>query len=103
KTLELSASKRRFSHPPLSATVFSPPELRYQTKGSPRDRWSSQEKLSRRALFPAVIPTLAKAGLEVVIEPGAGEAAGYPDHAYTEKGAKILADRAAVFSAADLV
>jgi NAD(P) transhydrogenase subunit alpha len=46
---------------------------------------------------------LAKAGIEVVIESGAGEAAGYPDAAYVDKGAKILADRAAVFNAADII
>lgn len=50
-----------------------------------------------------VIATLAKAGLEVVVEAGAGEQAGYTDAAYTEKGAKIAADRASVFSQADIV
>ena len=55
------------------------------------------------ALVPMVIPNLATAGLEVVIEAGAGVAAGYPDAAYTEKGGKILAGRSAVFGAADIV
>ena len=55
------------------------------------------------ALVPLVIPNLAKAGLEVVIEAGAGEAAGYPDSVYVEKGGKIVPDRAAVFAAADIV
>jgi NAD(P) transhydrogenase subunit alpha len=55
------------------------------------------------ALIPAVIPALAKAGLDMVVETGAGEGAGYSDLAYVEKGAKILADRAAVFAAADIV
>lgn len=50
-----------------------------------------------------VIPNLMKAGLEVLVETGAGEQAGYPDKFYVEKGAKIAADRAAVFSAADIV
>ena len=53
--------------------------------------------------FPVVIPNLAKAGLEVIVEAGAGEQAGYPDSIYVEKGAKIVPDRAAVFSAADVV
>lgn len=52
--------------------------------------------------MPAVIASLAKAGLEVMIESGAGEHAGYPDSAYVEKGAKI-GDRTAVFGAADIV
>lgn len=57
----------------------------------------------RVALVPAVIPLLAKAGLEVVIESRAGEPAGYPDSHYSEKGAKILPNRAAVFSTADII
>src|SRR5579863_2863164 len=57
----------------------------------------------RVALVPVVIPNLAKAGLEVVVESGAGEGAGYPDSAYVEKGGKVLPDRAAVFSAADII
>jgi len=52
---------------------------------------------------PAVIPTLAKVGLEVVVESKAGEEAGYPDSAYVEKGAKVLPDRAAVFATADIM
>jgi len=51
---------------------------------------------------PAAIPNLIKAGLEVVVEAGAGAAAGYPDADYTAKGAKITADRAEVFRAADI-
>ena len=50
-----------------------------------------------------VVPTLVKAGFEVVIETGAGVEAGYPDAHYVEKGAKILPDRAAVFGAADII
>ena len=41
--------------------------------------------------------------MEVVVESGAGEQAGYPDATYIEKGAKVLPDRAAVFGAADIV
>jgi NAD(P) transhydrogenase subunit alpha len=56
----------------------------------------------RVALVPGVIAGLAKAGLEVIVESGAGGQAGYPDSAYVDKGAKI-ADRSAVFAAADIV
>ncbi|HTS35320.1 MAG TPA: Re/Si-specific NAD(P)(+) transhydrogenase subunit alpha [Candidatus Solibacter sp.] len=68
--------------------------------GVPKESYPGERRV---ALVPVVIPNLVKAGLEVVIETGAGEQAGYPDAAYTEKGAKILPDRAAVFSAADIV
>ena len=55
------------------------------------------------ALVPVVVPNLAKAGIEVVVETGAGAQAGYPDAAYVEKGAKIVSERAAVFGAADAI
>jgi H+-translocating NAD(P) transhydrogenase subunit alpha len=57
----------------------------------------------RVALVPAVLPTLTKAGFEVHIQSGAGRDAGYPDSQYADKGAKIVADRAAIFAAADIV
>lgn len=53
---------------------------------------------TRVALIPASIPVLAKAGLEVIVERGAGEAAHYLDAAYEEHGAE-LGDRDAVFAA----
>jgi H+-translocating NAD(P) transhydrogenase subunit alpha len=68
--------------------------------GVPKESYPGERRV---ALVPLVIPNLAKAGLEVVIEVGAGDAAGYPDAAYAEKGAKILPDRAAVFARADIV
>src|SRR6266446_751118 len=57
----------------------------------------------RVALVPAVIPNLTKAGLEVVIEAGAGTQAGYLDEEYSAKGGKILPERAEVFRVADIV
>lgn len=68
--------------------------------GVPKESYPGERRV---ALVPAVIPTLAKVGLEVVIESRAGEEAGYPDSAYVEKGGKILADRAAVFASADII
>jgi NAD(P) transhydrogenase subunit alpha len=56
----------------------------------------------RVALVPASVPPLAKAGCEVIVERGAGAAAGYPDTLFEEKGARLV-DRAAVFSGADVV
>ena len=68
--------------------------------GVPRESFPGERRV---ALVPAAIPNLTKAGLEVVVEAGAGTAAGYPDADYAAKGAKILADRAEVFRAADVV
>jgi NAD(P) transhydrogenase subunit alpha len=53
----------------------------------------------RVALVPSVVPSLIKASIEVLIEPGAGEAAGFSDAQYAEKGAKIAGSRAEAFAA----
>jgi NAD(P) transhydrogenase subunit alpha len=50
-----------------------------------------------------VAPTLAKSGLEMIVEAGAGLEAGYPDADYVAKGAKIVAERAEVFRTADII
>ena len=68
--------------------------------GVPRESFPGERRV---ALVPAAIPNLTKAGLEVVVEAGAGIGAGYPDADYTAKGAKIAPDRAEVFRAADIV
>ncbi|MGN6134420.1 MAG: NAD(P) transhydrogenase subunit alpha [Aureliella sp.] len=43
----------------------------------------------RVSLVPGSVPALIKAGFEVVVESGAGEAAGFSDDAYRQKGAEI--------------
>ena len=57
----------------------------------------------RVALTPAMLPALAKAGISVLLQSGAGEAAGLPDQAFVEKGAEIAASAADVVSRADLL
>ena len=56
----------------------------------------------RVALVPSHVGSLTKLGAEVMIETGAGEAAGFADAAYEEKGASIV-DRARVLGEADAV
>jgi proton-translocating NAD(P)+ transhydrogenase subunit alpha len=68
--------------------------------GVPREIFPGERRV---ALTPAVIPNLAKAGLEVVLEATAGLEAGYLDTEYVNKGAKVVAERAEVFRAADIV
>ena len=68
--------------------------------GVPKESYPGERRV---ALVPLVIPGLLKAGLEVVVEAGAGIGSGYPDALYVEKGAKILAERPAVFGAADII
>ena len=68
--------------------------------GVPRESFPGERRV---ALVPAVIPNLAKAGLEVAVEAGAGVEAGYADAEYVAKGAKILLRRAEVFNAAAII
>ncbi|MBU6237614.1 MAG: Re/Si-specific NAD(P)(+) transhydrogenase subunit alpha [Planctomycetes bacterium] len=51
----------------------------------------------RVAITPASIPNLKKLGLEVVVQSGAGLAAGYEDSSYLDKGAQIVPSRSDVF------
>jgi NAD(P) transhydrogenase subunit alpha len=68
--------------------------------GVPRETYPGERRV---ALVPAVLANLAKAGLQVLVEPGAGAAAGYPDAEYSDKGAKIAASRAEVFAQAEII
>ena len=68
--------------------------------GVPKESYPGERRVG---LVPMVVPNLMKVGLEVLIEAGAGEQAGYPDKFYVEKGAKIARDRVSVFAAADVV
>jgi H+-translocating NAD(P) transhydrogenase subunit alpha len=68
--------------------------------GVPRESFPGERRV---ALVPSSIPALAKGGLEVVVEAGAGAQAGYPDAEYVAKGAKIVPERRDVFAQADIL
>jgi NAD(P) transhydrogenase subunit alpha len=68
--------------------------------GVPRESYPGERRV---AIVPAVIPSLLKAGFEVVVEAGAGTEAAFPDAEYIAKGAKILAARAEVFDVAEII
>jgi NAD(P) transhydrogenase subunit alpha len=57
----------------------------------------------RVALVPAVLPSLIKGGMEVVVESKAGEPSGYSDSAYVEKGGTIATSRDQVFEVSDFI
>lgn len=65
-----------------------------------RERPSDERRV---AGVPATVKKLVEAGLEVVVETGAGTAAGFPDDAYAEVGAEIVADDGEAWSRADIV
>ncbi len=62
--------------------------------GVPRERSPGERRV---ALVPDIVTKLVDEGLEVVVESGAGEEAGFPDAAYTGAGATVTGDAAAVY------
>ena len=65
-----------------------------------KDRLEGERRV---AIIPAALPALAKLGLEVVVEAGAGEAAGFPDATFVEKAARIVPSRAEALKAAEIL
>jgi NAD(P) transhydrogenase subunit alpha len=66
--------------------------------GVPKETASGEKRV---ALVPDSIPKMAKT--TVAVEKGAGEAAGFPDSAYSEKGASIHDNPASLIQASDLI
>jgi NAD(P) transhydrogenase subunit alpha len=64
--------------------------------GVPKETYPGERRV---ATIPAVVPSLTRLGLEVLVEKDAGLSAGFPDEAYVEKGAKIASSREDVFGA----
>src|SRR5215467_3119014 len=52
--------------------------------GVPKETFPGEHRV---AIVPPVLPALKKLGIDVVIERGAGEAAGFPDSAYADTAA----------------
>jgi H+-translocating NAD(P) transhydrogenase subunit alpha len=61
--------------------------------GVPRERSGGE---GRVALVPSVIPQLVKSGIDVIVERGAGEAAGFFDGAYARHGCRLGSRREAL-------
>lgn len=68
--------------------------------GVPRETFPDERRV---ALVPDVLPSLTKAGLEVLIQTDAGAAAGFDDAAYVAKGGRIASSRQDVFTTATLI
>jgi NAD(P) transhydrogenase subunit alpha len=65
--------------------------------GVPRETAQGERRV---ALVPELVGKLKKAGLEVLLQSGAGELAGYPDALFQEQGVRFEAD---VFSPSDIL
>jgi NAD(P) transhydrogenase subunit alpha len=68
--------------------------------GVPKETYPGEKRV---AMTPGVIPSLTKGGMEVLVETGAGLESGYPDSAFTDKGAKIASSRLKVFEDAQIM
>lgn len=68
--------------------------------GVPKESYPGERRV---ALTPAVLPGMIQSGLKVLVEAGAGFAAGYADEDYQKGGAEIIASRSQIFSAADII
>ena len=70
------------------------------TVGVPRETLSGEHRV---ALVPAGLAALTKRGMAVAVESGAGASAGFPDAAYSAKGARIVPSRDELFQSCDIV
>lgn len=68
--------------------------------GVPRE---TAERERRVAVVPDSVSKLTAVGAQVLIESGAGEAAGFPDSTFTQKGATIARDSESLFSQSDVL
>ena len=68
--------------------------------GIPRETCTGERRV---AMVPSTAAKLIKGGWDVLVESGAGDSAGFRDDAYTSAGARVVAERAAVFADADVI
>ncbi|MCX7786295.1 MAG: Re/Si-specific NAD(P)(+) transhydrogenase subunit alpha [Spirochaetes bacterium] len=57
----------------------------------------------RVALVPAHVDGLRKAGFEIWVQKGAGEAAGYPDEGYRNRGCRLVESREEILRGVDVL
>jgi alanine dehydrogenase len=58
---------------------------------------------NRVAMVPGGVAQLVARGHTVLVQRGAGSGSGFPDQAYADKGAKIVADAKEIFQRADMI
>jgi NAD(P) transhydrogenase subunit alpha len=68
--------------------------------GIPQETFAGENRV---ALVPDAVSALMAEHAEILIEPGAGQAAGFTDAAYVERGAQLAADRGDLFARADVI
>ena len=68
--------------------------------GVPKETAAGERRV---ALVPDAVKPLKAKGIELLVQAGAGEAAGFADAAYAQAGAALEPDAAALFARADLI
>ena len=68
--------------------------------GVPRETFPGERRVG---LVPTAVKPLSRLGAELLVEAGAGLAAGFPDQAYVDAGARIAHSRDEVFTTSDLL
>ena len=68
--------------------------------GIPQETFAGEFRV---ALIPDAVSALSNQNVEILVESAAGEAAGFTDALYADRGARIAADRDEIFSHADVV
>ena len=68
--------------------------------GIPKETFPGERRV---ALIPSAIPTLTRAGLDILVETSAGDNAGFSDKAYKESGASIALSHKEVFVSSDII
>ncbi|MCZ6695454.1 MAG: Re/Si-specific NAD(P)(+) transhydrogenase subunit alpha [Acidobacteria bacterium] len=68
--------------------------------GIPKETYPHERRV---AIVPAHLKLLVKTGHQVVVQAGAGTAAGFPDDGYREKGARLLPGRDELFREAEII
>ena len=68
--------------------------------GIPRETYPDERRV---ALTPGNVQALQKVGLDLVLETGAGDAAGFTDEEYRSRNVAIAASRGAVFEQAEIL
>ncbi|MEP0828338.1 MAG: Re/Si-specific NAD(P)(+) transhydrogenase subunit alpha [bacterium] len=70
------------------------------TVAIPKENFPGERRV---ALTPDTVPNLIKAGINILVQTGAGSEAGIADAQYRERGANIIEERRSLFEKADIV
>jgi purine catabolism regulator len=93
-------SHRLLARPPRSRAGTYPEREEQMKVGVPTEIKTDEYRV---ALTPSGVRELVEHGHEVVVQAGAGEGSAISDEDYTEQGARVLPDAAAVFGEADMI